>query len=105
MCCVLAIVSWPGFWPVEAPLTEPQQAIDQREHDDRRDEQRHRRRAMKPAVDKRCGDCEVCEGRLDFRTHVYLDGVHGLAAVDGFGQGLVDEFTHLLCGDRRLAGL
>src|SRR6266481_8274714 len=34
-----------------------------------------------------------------------LDGVHGLTAVDGFGQGLVDEFAHLLCGDRGLAGL
>ena len=33
------------------------------------------------------------------------DGVHGLAAVDGFGQGLVDELAHLLRGDWGLAGL
>jgi hypothetical protein len=25
--------------------------------------------------------------------------VHGLAAVDGFGQRLMDALTHLLCGD------
>ena len=60
---------------------------------------------MKPAVDQRCGDCEVCEGRLYFVTHVYLDGVHRLAAVNGFGQGLVDELAHFLRGDRSLAWL
>ena len=33
-----------------------------------------------------------------------LDGVHGLAAVDGFGERLVDEFAHLGGGDEVLAG-
>ena len=28
-----------------------------------------------------------------------LDGVHGLTAIDGFGEGLVDEAAHLFGGD------
>ncbi len=38
-------------------------------------------------------------------SHSGLDGVQGLATVDGFGEGLVDELAHLLGGDRGLAGL
>jgi len=64
---------------VELSLSQPKQAIDYRKHDDRRDEERHRRRAMKPAIDQRCGDCEVRQGRLETWIHVVLDGVHGLA--------------------------
>ncbi len=35
----------------------------------------------------------------------YSYGVHRLAAVDGFGERLVDAFAHLLRGDGLLAGL
>ena len=31
--------------------------------------------------------------------------MHGLAAVDGFGEGLVDQLAHLLGADGGLAGL
>ena len=33
-----------------------------------------------------------------------LYGVHGLTAVDGFGERLVDEFAHLLGRDEVLSG-
>jgi len=36
---------------------------------------------------------------------MWLDGVHGLTAVDGFGEGLVDQLAHLLGADGGLVGV
>jgi hypothetical protein len=35
-------------------------------------------------------------------TGQWLDGVHGLALVDGLSERLVDEFAHLGCRDKVL---